>query len=208
MRWSELERELRELQEPPMPPQAEIDAAISAAGEIFQSGSRLSEQLPPAGWTEFWLDLAPTVGAALLLLALWFGFAPSHDGEKVFRKGVMARSKKLVRELSVLFPGRLEAVVAHQNDFNLAISDQAAPQGRQPVLLEISRRGERSRIVTFSGETVELPMAGELLPLEVLLSGTGEILILGPDFLWSNLTPSKPRGFHISAAIMEEYPTG
>src|SRR5690606_31191724 len=130
------------------------------------------------------IDLFPTIAAAVLLVLLWHEFAPRHDLAQGHRERQLGRYAKILNETSLLFSADLAGVVLAGKEVRIETAKSSENASGQAVLVEIGKRGERVRVLTYSGRRVPLTFAGETMTVEVMESGSGAIMVVGPDFVW------------------------
>jgi hypothetical protein len=179
----DLEARLRNVQ-PPTWPDAHWDTfPAQVVRQLPNPGARLApaERPNPLSLTvALWAGLA---AATCVILALWL--EPWHRRE-VSDALPVAAGAKLVKELAGLFPESLRAVIIEGGENRIVLSDRPAVGGMDPVLIRLCHNGDCVLILTFSGETIELGT----IRFEVLTGGSGEVLLLGEDFAWSQADPS------------------
>ncbi|RRK00660.1 hypothetical protein Ga0100230_022915 [Opitutaceae bacterium TAV3] len=66
--------------------------------------------------------------------------------------------------------------------------------------LERTDNGQRLRILSYSGRTIRIELEdGTTLAFDALLTGEGDIILAGKDFLWSPAHPAHLAGYEIHA---------
>ncbi|WP_052362559.1 hypothetical protein [Geminisphaera colitermitum] len=67
--------------------------------------------------------------------------------------------------------------------------------------LERTDNGQRLRILSYSGRTIRIELEdGATLAFDALLTGEGDIILVGKDFLWSPAYPAHLAGYEIHAS--------
>jgi len=98
--------------------------------------------------------------------------------------------KKLLLETMQTFPGQFAALVRKGERSEIILSDASTANSKQPLIIELRKGKEQQRILTFSGQRLELEINGVKRQVEVLVSGDGAILLAGIDFIWSSKQPN------------------
>jgi len=164
---------------------------VHRLGQETQLAAR--EQWPAALRWGFGLAAACAVVA---LLFLW-----AAQSSKPRETAELAASQKMFREIQEVFPDRLRGIVIEGQKITVLLAEEPRRAAAGPLLVELCGRGPCQRVITFSGETV----AFEGDRLEVLAGARGEVLVVGPRFVWSSATPRKhPADLVIRAQALEE----
>jgi hypothetical protein len=67
------------------------------------------------------------------------------------------------------------------------------------LLVELVRDGRRLRVISYSGRSVRVQLDGVELHFDALLTGAGEIVLAGADFIWTSATPRRLAGWRVEA---------
>ncbi|MEY4488962.1 MAG: hypothetical protein RIQ79_1470 [Verrucomicrobiota bacterium] len=109
----------------------------------------------------------------------------------------------VLAEVEKLFPGQLNALIDRDGVLQLDLrpaSDSAAPDSAdQALLVELVRDGRRLRVISYSGRSVRVQLDGVELHFDALLTGAGEIVLAGADFIWTSATPRRLAGWRVEA---------
>lgn len=111
------------------------------------------------------------------------------------------REKDLLREMEGLFGARLQFIVLKNGESHIEVAENAV-FGHQPVLLEWRRGPESWTVISYSGNTVQLEIDGEMIEFDLLVAGDGEIIMSGRDFIWSSRLRPEFGRFSIEASII------
>lgn len=149
-----------------------------------------------------WLVFATGMATAAILLIVVFPqgqtsvsqlaehafHGTDQSGGKDFQKFVSKEQADL-KNLQGIFSNRLKAVVRSQDSTQYVLAEEeekSQPIAEQPVFLEITKNGAKTQITTFSGETVQFDSSDEDSKMEVMLTPEGNVLIVGPNFVWKS----------------------
>ena len=119
----------------------------------------------------------------------------------------LQQDKQVLSQVEEVFPNRLSGIVTNENGTELVLSKEERPNPTQPVVLELSKSGKKTRIVTFSGESVEFDTGSSNEKLEIMVTGDGGVLIMGSNFIWRSDSGEKKeekfKGFDIKAKPLD-----
>jgi hypothetical protein len=141
----------------------------------LQSGSPSLSRARPSPWR---LGGALAAAAALGLVigfALWHRHQPQGDDYASLRDG------RVLREMQIQYPGRLQAVIQDQDGLHTQLSEAADVPMSDPVLLEIRDGRDHRVVVTFSGQLVRCGGKNVM----VLSDAAGQVMLVGEGFFWS-----------------------
>jgi hypothetical protein len=184
---------------PPVWPQSHWETFPGRVGRRLQrSGTEAEASTKPRVATVFRFAWAGLVAAFCVVLGLWLAPWRGREGRDPLP---MVESARLVEELTALFPDQLRALIIQRQEFRIVLSEGAAVSDAEPVLVRLCRNGDCVILVTFSGQQIEV----ENLKFEVLADGTGEVLLVGADFVWSRRASSGPLHWNrVEAATLTE----
>ena len=112
-------------------------------------------------------------------------------------------SLETLREISQLFPGQLDAIIAGPNGLDLRLSDSGIPGATdQPVRVTLASDGEQRTIITYSGRSVNLDFAGSARCITPLIDGDGTVIVLTPDRVFSPAVAATGEGFRVVATTL------
>jgi len=117
-----------------------------------------------------------TAGAGLLL-----GFALWHRNGLRGPDAAELRDGRVLQALETEFPGRLQAIIMDARGVRPQLSALSDVSESDPIWLEIREGKERRVVVTFSGQVIRC--GGR--DVVVLADHDGQVMLLGPGFLWS-----------------------
>ena len=163
----------------------------------------------------FGLGSALTVALVLLLLPRFYGPTSHPDSTQFAGRGLGetqpgfqtvalsdAAERQVLEETVQLFSGKVAALVRSGGRSEVMLTENTQANHKQPVIIELRIGGETLRILTFSGQTIELELNGNRQRVEILATGEGEVLLTGSDFVWSSTDPSSDE-LGISARALE-----
>jgi hypothetical protein len=112
-------------------------------------------------------------------------------------------SLETLREISQLFPGQLDAIIAGPNGLDLRLSDSDSPGATdQPVQVTLASDGEQRTIITYSGRSVNLDFAGSQRCITPLIDGDGAVIVLTSDHVFSPAVAASGGGFRVVATTL------
>lgn len=213
MNEEELKRLFKETSAPTVRLEAQ-EEAVRRARRAWEAARRLPQDSGPPARLPKWKFprpvLASLAGVAVFCLvasiALWKradvpAVVETAEPESQTEPTNFEREKRVLREVEELFEGRVQFIVIKNGDATIEVAPDAV-FGQQAVLMELRRGGESWRIISFSGNTVELEIDGEVVEFEVLVAGDGEVIMAGRDFIWSSGSGSVPARLSIEAVVI------
>jgi hypothetical protein len=179
-----------------------------------------SEEIQERGWNRvraafreeknlnplpFQLPIAPLAFslalAALIVLTpklkSWFDVQEENSWEHIVRQEAMT-----LKEFEVLFEGQLAGVITDKKGSRVIISEDSQEAPSQAILLHFTRGEHTLRIVTYSGSRLAFDSESGLPELEVMETGDGDILLLGPETATLSKGKGKFMDFSVKSAII------
>lgn len=180
--------------EVPEPDSRAVVLAREKARLAFQHREAFKADLPKRSFFWTW-GLASLTSAALAVLLIMVrsdttslvsqggaAIAPqiSHGIEMVAWELGLRRDAKIIREMGNLFPEDLKAVIEAGGTQEVVLGGSS--QQSQPVAVELRKEGESIRVLSFSGQTLEVKIGGKAFKMEILLTPKDEVLLSGDSF--------------------------
>ena len=189
--------------EVPDPGEKARSAALLKAQAALGRRAEPSELLPPGRRRA----LQPVLAAAavLVVIASWFQLSSNPPGSTTTQSWdeTVTRHEKLLAEVRELFGGRLVAVLSDESGVDLRVSSTPRAISDQPILLEIcGEAGHCMRVVSFSGETLTATLGSRTLELELLVTGTGGVVVSEKSFVWSSRGDAGPPDLRLRAQVL------
>lgn len=128
------------------------------------------------------------MATACVALAFWFGFSKGRDS--VAPVDQLASAKKYFREIEVMFPNQVRAIIFEENGAQLVLSEKADVPASPPLWVKICDGKSCASAVTFSGQ--ELQIVGQRF--EVLADAQGKVILIGDKLFWSDATKPQATG--------------
>lgn len=191
------------------------EKAVNEARCAWEEERRTANRTADIPSTRSWFPLVAAGTAAglaaisLLALHLFRGqpaspgeFARSDSSDAVLEmEHDYNREKSLLHELEQLFEGRLQFIVLNNGESRIEVSEYPV-FGAQPVVVELRQGDDVLRVLSYSGNVIELEIGGKPLVFEVLVDGDGDVLMAGRDFIWSSRSTEKHENFSVRAAVI------
>ncbi len=155
-------------------------------------------------WVPWWLKdprARPAVAIALLGVLMGIGVLIGSKGTGRSSAGdsQLAEAQQCFREIQGLFPNQLQAIVFDEGNTELLLADTPNVPVSAALYLRISGPNGCRRVVTFSGQRIRVN--GDLC--DVLMDHEGNVLLVGPQFVWSSgNTDNKTGGYQIEARVL------
>ncbi|MFV0416347.1 MAG: hypothetical protein ACK5NG_08265 [Chthoniobacterales bacterium] len=133
--------------------------------------------------------------AVTCLAAAWIFFDLSGKDADDFTR--------TLQEMEMLFPDRLNAVIERDGEYQIDVSEGNSGVDVQPVIVEFKRGSQTVRVLSFSGRRVCVDLGEKETCFEPLVTGEGEVILAGENFLWSPKAPSRLNGFIVTARQLD-----
>lgn len=176
----------------PAPSDAARERALHRATLAFRSRPRAEMATPDAPWRSVFQAVG--ISVAVFLGMLWL--LPAD------RQGELAVQKRLLQEMSAIFPESLNAVIESRGGTQLDLTAGGSETRDQPLLIEFLKRDHRVRVLSYSGRDVTLTIDGERVKVEGLLTADGHVIVAGPDFVWAPDKHAEWEGYEIRARAL------
>jgi hypothetical protein len=179
----ELDERLRSEPVPANPPEywERFPGRVSAK-ILWRAAARSRAEVPLAKGS-FTLARALGLGVAflgcVLLIFYWRSPGKTPDRHSV------AAMQTCLREVQLLFPNQVRAVVFEGHGAQLELSESADVPASPPIYLKIYGAGVQKEMITFSGQRVRVN--GQAA--EVLVDHAGNVLLVGERALWTSTEP-------------------
>ncbi len=103
-------------------------------------------------------------------------------------------------QMQALFSGQLNAVIERNGNVQLDLAGRPSTLGtEQPLLVQLERGDQRLRVLSYSGRRITLELTSGSVTFDALVTGEGEVVLLGRDFAWSSARPAVLAGYRINA---------
>ncbi len=176
----------------PRPSEAAKERALYRATLAFRSRPQDVAAKPEALW---WGVLqAVGLSVAVFLAMLWL--------LPLDRQGELAVQKRLLQEMSAIFPESLNAVIESRGGTQLDLTAAGSETRDQPLLIEFRKRDHSVRVLSYSGRDVTLTIDGERVNVEGLLTADGRVIVAGSDFVCAPGKQAEWEGYEIRARAL------
>lgn len=96
----------------------------------------------------------------------------------------LATLAKTLHEFEALFPRQLNAIVEKQGEVELDLAPAPDASAAQPVYVKLKKGFDSVQILSYSGRSITVMLGEKRLTFELLITGNGEVILLGDDFIW------------------------
>jgi hypothetical protein len=132
--------------------------------------------------------------AAVAILAVWQAGRPVGDE--------LAAWQRTLREVEMLFPGQVNAVIERDGAVDLELSEGTSGGTSQPVVVEFVRGASVLRVLSYSGRKVCVDLGEDRACFEPLITAEGRVILSGEDFLWTADHPVSRGGYRVEARFL------
>lgn len=194
----EIEEFLGALQTPALNEMSKARALEKARYAFLNS----SEVPAPEGLKMWgWLSIPSLATAALLMVLI----APQlFRGRPAELSRIPNGEARMLGEMLSVFPAELKAIVANGDAPRLVLGANRTSAPSNPLVIELKKRGMIYRILSFSGEALEVSIGGETLKFEVYQTGEGAVMVVSDDLVWTSGSTKDLRGFSVQGRLLGE----
>ena len=164
---------------------------------IERRGSSALKELHPVG-PSFGRVWAIGLACACVVIAFVFGFWRGQESKS--KASDFAAIQKYFREIELLFPNQLQAVVIDANGPRFVLSESANMPRSTPVVIRVCEGKRCKTVLTFSGQKIQVNNE----TCEVLLDSKGDVIVVGDDIVWSSAEGNSRRSMHVEARALEQ----
>jgi hypothetical protein len=190
---------LKQVQIPPyndVAKQGSLDAAMQAFRQPAESPNVRECFVGRRQWS-----FTPAVGfIGIAVLALLLGWP--FRGALIPEPGALQSERILLNEFAQLFPGQLRAVIARDGDIRPVLSASRTTWQQQPLLIRLRRGQEVIRVISFSGQRVELTLDDETLSIEALVTASDQVLLIVDDRATLDNERNRYAGYDIESQLL------
>ncbi len=97
-----------------------------------------------------------------------------------------ARETQLLAQMHDLFGSSLSALLESRGRVEIQSSSDHGQPADQPLLIEMVQGRRKTRVLAFSGRDIELPIGDRTVQVDPLVTGEGDVLLVGEDFIIRN----------------------
>ena len=110
--------------------------------------------------------------------------------------------------MEALFHEQLTAVIQEsgKTEVRLTNSNLTAAPKTQAIMIVLKKGDSLIKILSYSGQQIEILLNGTKTVLEPLVTGSGEIMILNGETLWKSTQPKNIQSYQVSATPLENGP--
>lgn len=116
----------------------------------------------------------------------------------------LQREKIVLAQFNEIFGQRLKAIISVNDKTEIILGNESIPHG-QPLVIRMQDGAKSIKIVSFSGQNLQVNIGGKLINFDALLNSNGQVLLVGDNLFWDsgNTLLSHTRTQRISAESLE-----
>lgn len=146
----------------------------------------------------FWRGVA--VASLLLLVTLgYFNMGSNSSTNPQVANLSNQENQTILAETKSLFNKNLAAVVKQDGMYDVVLANSDNNTQEEPIIVTLEKGGKKTQIISFNGQNLDLNLAGKQISLELLLSGDGNVIVIGDDFIWSQASSTGLSDYEIHA---------
>jgi hypothetical protein len=211
MNDDELRQNLHRLRVPKVSESARARARYRSLIAFQQGGFRPPEK---SAWKGFFLRWGGAVALVVVISSLYhFLFQPCPAPENLADYVIIqqhrpvpenvANDREILRQMEMLFPGQVGAVVQKNGKTELAIA-QAPLVGSDQRLVVVFQRGQESiRVLSYSGHRVCIDLGKTHNCFDILETPGGGVILEGQDQVWLAAQHPVVNGYAVRAQALE-----
>ncbi len=187
---------LKRLTVPESDQQRREDARMEMKRNFRTYCGKLNLECPASERFSFGFRITSLAGAfaCLLLFALYF-FKLSIPPDSI------ALQIQYIREIDTLFQNELQAVVFSAEGKELKLASEPTLHHPYPVIVDLRRNKQTVRIVAIANGRLTVRLGQHDIPLEIYVTGSGNVIVAGPDFLHEGNNNLNLHGFSVSTQL-------
>ena len=143
------------------------------------------ESRDASAWVQWKRPLLIALAACCAAL-IWLGVMERRHAEET------VALRQVLKGMEDTFQNQLSAVVLKDGEAKVFLAKEGATSSDKPLLITIHAPHERdeTRILTFGGQWIDLPLNGQSVRVQVLETASGGFVLLGDHFLWDGRHPA------------------
>ncbi len=190
-------RDLLKAMKVPTPDAGAKEKALHRARIAFQNQESSQEtQASTSTVLRWWREGLIVALALTIVLMQWY---PKEEQIS------LSEHRKILKEMETLFQGQLTAVVEQGGETQVRLSSFSgeSPMKSQRVMILLEKGASHVRIMSYSGQRTSVVLNGKTVYFEPLVTGSGKIMVMGDDFLWTSDNPQKIHSYKVQVVSLE-----
>jgi hypothetical protein len=115
----------------------------------------------------------------------------------------LANDREILRQMEMLFPGQVDAVVQKNGKTDLAIAQAPVVGFDQPLVVIFQRGQESIRVLSYSGHRVCLDLGNSRTCFDILETPNGGVILEGENKVWLASQHPVVNGYAVRAQTLE-----
>ncbi len=182
MNNADLDKLLRTVPVPERPPEYWEDFPRQIVAALPRSSHSGSRREAPS-WRRLTLArLTFAISAVTACFLIGFTVGSWRHRGPTLTAHELATARKYLSEMEALFPNQVRAVMFDECGPQLVLAERPDVSAAQPVFIRVTGPGGTRGFLTFSGQQIRLNGT----PVEVLVTGRGQVLLVGEALAWSS----------------------
>lgn len=129
-------------------------------------------------------NIALPAGAFAAVILCLFFIPPKLQTIRTAQTDVQ-QEKYILAQFNEIFGERLQAIISVNDKTQIVLGDKAVSRG-QPIVIHMQDGEKNIKIVSFSGQNLQISVGDKLVNFDALVDSHGKVLLVGDDLFWES----------------------
>lgn len=149
------------------------------------------------------MNIALPVSALAAVILCVFLIPPKYKTVRTAQNDVQ-QEKYILAQFNEVFGEKLQAIISVNDKTQIVLGDKTVSRA-QPIVIRIQDGENKIKIVSFSGQNLQVTVGDKLVNFDALVDSQGKILLVGDDLFWESGQNSIKQNskLHVSAENLD-----